>query len=76
MKQHLEESIILDEQEDEKLGEESGNSVPETLTDEEKFKEVFEKVKKSSKDDRNKDKLRASSKKLLKQAEENPEKNS
>lgn len=45
MKQHLEESIILDEQEDEKLGEESGNSVPETLTGEEKFKEVFEKVK-------------------------------
>ena len=33
-----------------------------------------EKVNKSSKDDRNKDKLRASGKKLLKQAEENPEK--
>ena len=74
MKQHLEKSIKLDEEEDEELGEESGNSVPETLTDEEKFKEVFEKVNKSSKDDRNKDKLRASSKKLLKQAEENPEK--
>ena len=28
MKQHLEESIKLDEEEDEELGEESGNSVP------------------------------------------------
>ena len=74
MKQHLEKSIKLDEEEDEELGEESGNSVPETLTDEEKFKEVFKKVNKSSKYDRNKDKLRASGKKLLKQAEENPEK--
>ena len=75
LKQHLEKSIKLDEEEDEELGEESGNSVPETLTDEEKFKEVFEKVNKSSKDDRKKDKLRASSKNLLKQAEENPRKN-
>ena len=74
MKQHLEKSIKLDEEEDEELGEESGNSVPETLIDEEKFKEVFEKVNNSSKDNRNKHKLRASSKKLLKQAEENPEK--
>ena len=74
MKQHLEESIKLDEEEDEELGEESGNSVPETLTDKEKFKEVFEKVNESSKDDRNKDKLRSSSKNLLKQAEEKPEK--
>ena len=74
MKQHLEKSIKLDEEEDEELGEESANSVPETLTDEEKFKEVFKKVNKSSKYDRNKDKLRASGKKLLKQAEENPEK--
>ena len=74
MKQHLEESIKLDEEEDEELGEESGNSVPETLTDKEKFEEAYEKVKESSKDDRNKDKLRASSKNLLKQAEEDPEK--
>ena len=73
MKQHLEKSIKLDEEEDEELGEESGNSVPETLTDEEKFKKSL-KINKSSKDDRNKEKLRASSKKLLKQAEENPEK--
>ncbi len=50
----MKKSIKLDEEEDEELGEESGNSVPETLTDEEKFKEIFEKVNKSSKDDRNK----------------------
>lgn len=37
MKQHLKESIELDE-EDMELGEESGNGVPETLTDKEKFK--------------------------------------
>lgn len=33
MKQHLKESIELDEEEDMELGEESGNGVPETLTD-------------------------------------------
>ena len=64
----------MNEQEDEELGEESVNSVPETLTDEEKFQEVVEKINKSSDEDRNKDKLRSSSKKLLKQANENPEK--
>ena len=53
MKQYLEETIRLDEQEDEELGEESGNTVPETLTNKEKFKEVYEKVNKSSKNDRN-----------------------
>ncbi|WP_303247892.1 IS1182 family transposase [uncultured Methanobrevibacter sp.] len=74
MKQHLQESNELDEQEDEELGEESGNAVPETLTDEEKFQEVVEKINKSSDEGRNKDKLRSSSKKLLKQANENPEK--
>ena len=42
-----------------------------TLTDKEKLKEVFEKVNKTSKEDKNKDKLRSSSKNLLKQAEEN-----
>ena len=30
------------------LGEESGNGVPETLTDKEKFKEVYEKINESS----------------------------
>lgn len=73
MKQHLKESIELDE-EDMELGEESGNGVPETLTDKEKFKEVYEKINESSKDNRNKDKLISSSKKLLKQAEDKPKK--
>ena len=74
MKQHLKESIELDEEEDMELGEESGNGVPETLTDKEKFKEVYEKINESSKDNRNKDKLISSSKKLLKQAEDKPKK--
>ena len=56
------------------LGEESGNGVPETLTDKEKFKEVYEKINESSKDNRNKDKLISSSEKLLKQAEDKPKK--
>lgn len=73
MKQHMEESIGLDE-EDLELGEESWNSIPETLIDKEKFKEVYERINKSSKDDKNKDKLRASNKKLLKQAKDKPEK--
>ena len=33
MKKHLEKSIELDQQEDEELGDESGNSIPESLTD-------------------------------------------
>lgn len=74
MKQHLKESIELDEEEDMELGEESGNGIPETLTDKEKFKEVYEKINESSKDNRNKDKLISSSKKLLKQAEDKPKK--
>lgn len=74
MKQHLKESIELDEEEDMELGEESGNGVPEILTDKEKFKEVYEKINESSKDNRNKDKLISSSKKLLKQAEDKPKK--
>ena len=43
MKQHLQESNELDEQEDEELGEESGNAVPETLTDEE-INNILEKI--------------------------------
>ena len=37
MKNHLEESIKLDQEEDMELGEESGNSIPESLTNKEKF---------------------------------------
>ena len=57
MKQHLEKSIELDQEEDEELGDESGNSVLESLTDKEKFKETVKEIEKSSKCDRNKDKL-------------------
>ena len=49
-------------------------TVFKTLTDKEKLKEVFEKVNETSKEDKNKDKLRSSSKNLLKQAEEKYEK--
>lgn len=74
MKEHLKKSIELDQQEDEELGDESGNSVPESLTDKEKFKETVKEIQESSKNNRNKDKLRFSSLNLLKQAEKNPEK--
>jgi len=74
LKKHLKESIELDQEEDLELGEESGNTIPESLTNKEKFNKTYEKVKKSSKENKNKDKLRSSSKKLLKQAEKNPQK--
>ena len=74
MKEHLQKSIEREQQEDEELGEESGNSVPESLTDKEKFKETVKEIQESSKNTRNKDKLRSSSLNLLKQAEKNPEK--
>ena len=74
MKEHLQKSIERDQQEDEELGDESGNSVPESLTDKEKFKETVKEIQESSKNTRNKDKLRSSSLNLLKQAEKNPEK--
>ena len=69
MKEYLKKSIGLDQQEDEELGDESGNSVLESLTDKEKFKETVKEIQKSSKNNRNKDKLRSSSLNLLKQAE-------
>ena len=53
----LQKSIELDQQEDEELGDESGNSVPESLTDKEKFKETVKEIQESSKNNRNKDKL-------------------
>ena len=37
MKEHLEKSIERNQQEDEELGDESGNSVPESFTCKEKF---------------------------------------
>ena len=50
MKKHLKESIELDQEEDLELGEESGNNIPESLTNKEKFNKTYEKVKKSSKE--------------------------
>ena len=51
MKEHLEESIKLDQEEDSELGEESGNSVPESLTNKEKKLETIEeKLNESEKD--------------------------
>ena len=44
MKKHLEKSIELDQQEDEEFGDESGNSVLESLTDKEKFKETVKEI--------------------------------
>ena len=38
MKEHLQKSIERDQKEDEELGNESGNSVPESLLDKEKLK--------------------------------------
>lgn len=74
MKKYLDEGIELDKQEDQELGDESGNSVPESLTNKDMFQETIEKIDESSNNDRNKNKLRSSSKKLLKKAEKNPEK--
>lgn len=74
MKEHLKKSIELDQEEDKELGDESGNSVPKSLTDKEKFKKTVKEIQKSSKNNRNKDKLRSSSLNPLKQAEKNPEK--
>ena len=74
-KEHLEKSIELDQQEDDEFRDESGNSVPEPLTDKEKFKETVKKIQESSKDNRNKDKLRSSSLNLLKKKQKkNPKK--
>ena len=62
----------MDQEEDMELGEESGNSIPESLTNKEKFQKTVQKIKKSSENDMDQNKLRSSSKNLLKLAEENP----
>ena len=53
LKKHLKESIELDQEEDLELGEESGNTIPESLTNKEKFNKTYEKVQKSSKENKN-----------------------
>ncbi|WP_288267168.1 IS1182 family transposase [uncultured Methanobrevibacter sp.] len=68
LKDILKKSIELDEEEDEILGDESGNSVPKELIDKKSFEEIYKKVTESTKGDRNEFKLRRSSKKLLDQA--------
>ena len=68
LKKILKHSIELDEEEDELLGEKSGNSVPPELIDKESFDKIYDKVQKSMKNDKNEYKLRSSSKNLLKQA--------
>ena len=70
----LKKSIGLYQQENGELGYESWNSVLETLTDKEKFKETVKEIQESSKNNKNKDKLRSSSLNLLKQAEKIPKK--
>ena len=45
------------------------------MTNKEKFQKTVEEINKASENDMDQDKLRASSKNLLKQTEENPEKN-
>lgn len=57
IKKHLQKSIEINQKEDEELNDESGNTVPESLTDKEKFKETVKEIEKSSKNNRNKDKL-------------------
>ena len=68
LKDNLKRSIELDEEEDELFGDESGNSVPNSLINKKEFQKISEKIDQKSKNDRNQEKLRASSKKLLKKA--------
>ena len=68
LKEVLKKSIELDEEEDEILGDESGNSVPKELIDKESFEKIYKKVTETTKGDRNEFKLRRSSKNLLNQA--------
>ena len=68
LKDILKKSIELDEEEDEILGDESGNSVPKELIDKESFEKIYKKVTETTKGDRNEFKLRRSSKNLLNQA--------
>lgn len=68
LKDILQKSIELDEDEDEILKDKSGNSVPKELIDKEAFKKIYKKVTETTKRDKNEFKLRKSSIKLLNQA--------
>ena len=69
LKKILNESIILDEEEDDLLGDESGNSIPKNLTKKESFDKIYDKINKDSAQSKNSPKFKSSSKKLLKQAQ-------
>lgn len=68
LKEILNESIKLDEAEDEFLGDNSGNSIPKSLIDKESFDKIYEKIENETTDSKNQQKLNSSSQKLLKEA--------
>lgn len=69
LKKALKRSIKLDEEEDELLDDESGNSIPKELIEKESFEKIYEEIEKESKNNKNEHKLKSSSKKLLKKAQ-------
>lgn len=68
LRENIERSMELDKEEDELFGDESGNSVPESLISKKEFQKISEKIEQKSENDRNQEKLRSSSKNLLKEA--------
>ncbi|WP_409200292.1 IS1182 family transposase [Methanobrevibacter sp. DSM 116169] len=68
LKNILNDSIELDEEEDKLLGDDSGNSIPKSLIDKESFDKISEKIENETSESKNQEKLKSSSKKLLKQA--------
>ena len=68
LKENLKRSIELDKQEDELFGDESGNSVPNSLINKKEFQKIAKKIDQKSENNRNQTKLRSSSKKILKRA--------
>lgn len=68
LRENIKRSMELDKEEDEEFGDESGNSVPNSLINKKEFQKISDKIDQKSKNDRNQEKLRASSKKLLKKA--------
>lgn len=57
LKDNLKRSIELDEEEDELFGDESGNSVPNSLINKKEFQKISEIIDQKSKNDRNQEKL-------------------
>ncbi|MCC7561965.1 MAG: IS1182 family transposase [Methanobrevibacter arboriphilus] len=71
LKDILEKSIELDKEEDELLGDESGNSIPKDLINKKSFIKIYEELEKEISESKNNYKLKSSSKKLLKKADKN-----